>query len=302
MMRITIYKGFLFFSILFYMQLSSFAQNTPDLLALLDSVQPEKKEPEFTTAAFKNGHLINQHTIETVGKRSLDFRISHHFGDFNSGAYNAWGLDGGANIRLALDYSYDGRFLVGIGRSSFEKMVDGSLKYKILRQKKGSSMPLSMVLVSTFFYTNQKLKDVNGNNAYPYLTNRFSYSHELIVGRKFSEKFSLQLAPIFIHYNIVPNITDKNDVYALLLATRYKVTKRFAIDFETGYCLNKYTNTTYYNATAVGFEIETGGHVFQMFFTNSAGMVESQFVSRTQSTWKDFGIKLGFNISRVFSI
>jgi len=287
--------------------LSSFsrviAQNTSDdLLSLLDSVETKDNKKEFVTATFKNGHLINQHTTEVVGKRSLDFRIQHHFGDFSTGAYNAWGVDGPANIRLGLDYSYDGRLMVGIGRSSYQKMVDGYLKYKVLRQVKGGSMPVSLTLVSTMFYINESVPAINGYELYAHLTDRFSYCHELIVGRKFSEKFSLQLAPIFVHYNIVENISDKNDVWALSVASRYKLTKRFSLMAECAFTLNKYSNKKYYNESGIGWEIETGGHVFQMFFTNSAGIVENQFIPRTTSSWSKGGFKLGFNISRVFTI
>jgi len=280
------------------------AQNTsPDLMAMLDSVEKKDNKKEYVTATFKNSHLINQQTTEVVGKNSLDFRIQHRFGDVQTGAYNAWGIDGPANIRLGLDYSYDGRLMIGIGRSSDQKMVDGYLKYKILRQTtKGGSMPITLVFVTTMFYTNQIVPSTNGFDAYPYLSDRFSYFNELIIGRKFSEKFSFQIAPTYLHYNIVQNITDKNDVWAISFATRYKLGKRFSLMAEGSFTLNKYSATQYYNESGIGWEIETGGHVFQMFFTNSSGIVENQYISQTTSTWANWGFKLGFNISRVFTL
>src|SRR5438132_14362180 len=90
----------------------------------LDSLDNQSGTKTFTSAAFKTTRLINTQTLETVGKRTLDFRISHRFGTLNSGAYNWWGIDATANIKLSLEYSYDGRLMAGIGRSSFEKMWD----------------------------------------------------------------------------------------------------------------------------------------------------------------------------------
>ena len=123
-----------------------FSSQAQDLLSSLDSLSGEEKE--YLTAAFKTTRLVDQHTLETVGPRTLDFRISHRFGPINSGAYKAWGIDGPANIRLSLEYSYDGRFMFGLGRSSYDKVVDGFLKYRLLRQTTDNSMPISVTLFS----------------------------------------------------------------------------------------------------------------------------------------------------------
>lgn len=279
------------------------AQDTPDdMSALMDSIMKVPTQNQYVSASFKNSKLINQQTIEIPGIHCLDFSIQHRFGDLNSTAYNAWGMDGPASIRLGLDYSLSGKLMMGVGRSSYEKMVDGTLKYKILRQTQEKSMPLSLVWVSKMFYNNERVQNLGGFNLYQHWVDRFSYSHELIVGRKFSEKFTLQIAPIYVHYNIVGNISDKNDVFAITSAARYKISKRFCLMGESAFTLNHYSNIKYYNSSGLGFELETGGHVFQMFFTNSVGMAENQFISHTTSAWTNWGIKLGFNISRIFSL
>ncbi|MBL7892313.1 MAG: hypothetical protein JNL63_06765 [Bacteroidia bacterium] len=295
-------KSVLFFFALFNLAII-YAQNTQDAMSrLLDSItNADKKSPEYVIATFKSTHLINQQTVETPGKRSLDFRISHHFGDLSSGANNAWGIDGPAVIRLGLDYSFDGRLMIGAGRSSYQKMADGTLKYKLLRQQT-NAMPLTLTAVSTIYYNATLTPDLNGYNKYHYWADRLSFSHQLIVGRKFSDNFSGQLAPIYIHYNIVDHISDKNDMWALQVAVRYKLSRRFALSAEGSYVFNSYSRQTYYSPIGLGCEIETGGHVFQVFLTNSSGMAENQFIPYTQSSWKDFGVKLGFNISRVFSL
>jgi hypothetical protein len=254
---------------------------------------------------FYNSRLINFHTVEVCDKRTLELRISHRFGAINGGPFEAWGLDGGANIRLGLDYSLDGRLMVGIGRSSYQKMVDGFVKYRLLRQTKDGYTPLSITLFSSAYYINLKdaNKIANDFDKYEYSPwSRYSFAHEIIFARKFSDKFSLQVAPFFIHYNLADKITDLNDVYGVTTAFRYKFAKRFAITGEYGLCLNNYTRDTYYNSMGIGFEIETGGHVFQMHFTNSTGITENQYLPFTNTKWTNAGIRLGFNLTRAFSL
>ncbi|MCX6290942.1 MAG: DUF5777 family beta-barrel protein [Bacteroidetes bacterium] len=278
-----------------------FTGNAQDLINLLGN-QPSEKT--FATATFKSTRIISTHSLETVGKNTLDFRISHRFGAINSGSYKWWGIDEPANIRLSLEYSYDGRLMVGVGRSSLEKMADGFLKFKLYRQTDDDAHPLSVTLFSGMYYTNLKdlNKEKNGFDKYEFMSSRLSYCYEIIAGRKFSPSFSFQVAPFFVHYNLVEKFTDKNDVYGVTAATRFKFSKRSAIVAEYCYRINKYTQSTYYNSMGIGYEIETGGHVFQVYLTNSFGMAENQFFAHTDSKWSDAGIRVGFNISRVFTI
>lgn len=274
-----------------------------DLLGLVDN-QNEPKKKEFVSATFKGTRLVNFHTVEVPGKNSLEFRISHHFSDFNSGGYNFWGLDGGASIRLGLEYSKDGRFEVGVGRSSLEKVYDGFLKYKLIRQTLNNKQPFTITLFSSLYYTT--LKDPNaastGVNRYEFASSRLNYCHQIIIARKFSERLSVQLSPTMVHYNLVDLVAQSNDQFIASVAARYKFTRRFAMTFEYGYRINDRNVGSYFDSMGIGFDLETGGHVFQMFLTNSAGMIETQYYGRTTSDWRQFGIKLGFNISRMFWI
>ena len=142
----------------------------------LDSLSQTSDSKTYTAAAFKTTRLINVHTLETVGRRTLDFRISHRFDVINSGSYNLWGLDGPATIRLGLEYSFDGKLMFGIGRSSFEKMWDGFLKYRLFRQTDDNSHPLSITLLTGMYYTSQddRDKDVNGFDKYEFTSSRLS--------------------------------------------------------------------------------------------------------------------------------
>lgn len=278
-----------------------YAQEDTSLLDLVG--EPEAVE-SHAIATFKGTRLINFHTIEVPGNRTLDFRIAHRFGTLNDGAYNFWGLDGGASIRLSLEYSYEGRFAAGIGRTSFEKTFDGFAKYRLVRQGETAGPPVSVTLFGGSYLISMKdpNRQINGFDKYEKLSHRLSYASQVIVGRKFSDRFSLQVAPTFIHVNLADELTDKNDAFVLALATRLKVTQRMALTAEYGWRVNDYTDTQYYDSFGIGVDIETGGHVFQMHFTNSLGLTENQFFTRTNTKWGDAGVRLGFNISRVFTI
>lgn len=276
-----------------------FAQSPDDLLNMVS----EKPKKEHVTATFKTTRLINFHTVEVLSKRSLDFRISHRFGDFNSGAYNAWGVDGGANIRLALEYCHGSRLMFGIGRTSGKKIADGFLKYRLLKQTtKGGGMPVSVTLFTSVYHTFMQNVLINGENKYQKIPDRLSYCHQIMIGRKFNSRFSFQLTGAMVHFNLVDKITDKNDCFIVGAVTRFKFAKRQAITLEYGYRLNKYSKDKYYDSFGIGYDLETGGHVFQVHLTNSFGLTEDQYFMYTNTSWDNWGIRLGFNISRVFSL
>jgi len=275
-----------------------YAQDNPeDLLKMVD----EKPKKQFTSAAFKSTRLVNFHTTEVLGKRSLDFRIQHRFGDFNTGAYNAWGIDGGANIRLGLEYSHDGRFMFGIGRTSAKKVVDGFIKYKLIRQTEDNRNPVTVTLFSGMYRTFEKVQ-IDGYDKYQLGYDRLSYCNQIMISRKFSTRFSVQLTAAMVHFNLVDKITDGNNCYIAGVVARYKFAKRQAVTVEYGHRLNKYSNDSYYDSFGIGYDLETGGHVFQLHFTNSFGLTENQYFMYTTSAWSKWGIRLGFNISRVFSL
>jgi len=279
------------------------AQDTDPMKLLMDIAPSDENEP--VTATFKGTRLINQHTIEVGGKRTLDYRIAHRFGTFNTGSYNFWGLDGGASIRMSLEYSYDGRLQFGLGRSSTEKTYDSYLKYRLLRQTKNNSMPISVTLFSGMYYTNLQGSGatISGVDKYKNRSARLSYVHQIMIARKFGERLSVQLTPSYVHYNQVDNISDKNDTYAVGALGRYKFTKRTAFTFEYMARVNKFSRVnTYYDSMGIGLDIETGGHVFQVHLTNSLGITENQFITKTTDSWAKSGMRLGFNISRAFTL
>lgn len=277
---------------------STFAQTDStevDLLSLLG----EDETIDYTTATFKGTRNINGHTIENVAGGVLDFRISHRFGFINTGAYELFGLDG-ATLRLGLEYGINDRLMVGVGRASFNKAFDGFVKYKILRQSKGKrNMPITMTWFSSIVCNSIKWQYPEREN---YFSSRLYYSHQLLIGSKINNDLSLQMSPTLIHRNMVATEEDKNDVYAVGALGRYKLTQRLSINAEYFYVLPNQIGSEFTNSASIGVDIETGGHVFQLHFTNSTAMTEPGFITETVGIWKEGDIHFGFNVSRVFTI
>lgn len=292
-MKYIIFRWFLLLAIFAGIQNASNAQ---DLLDLLGEDEPTT---EFTYATFKTTRIINGHSVENPADGVLLFMISHRFGKLNSGAYDLFGLDQ-ATIRLGFEYGIGQRLSVGIGRSSYQKAYDGFVKYKILRQSSGDrTMPLTMTWFSSMDLFSLKWQDTERKN---YFSSRMSFVHQLLLARKFSDKFSLQLSPTFIHKNLVLTEADDNDTYAIGIGGRLKLTQRVSVNAEYFYLMPGSVADNFVNPLSIGFDIETGGHVFQLHFTNTQPMFERGFITETRGKWTHGDIYFGFNLSRVFTI
>ena len=253
---------------------------------------------QYTTGTFKAGHIVNMQTVEGPAQGALVFLIQHRFGALNSGSYNFFGLDN-ATLRLGFDYGLTDRLTIGVGRSSYLKTYDGYIKYKLLRQTENGAMP---VTVSLLGIVNNYTQDIPGET---YLNGmyRTSYITQALIARKFNSNLSLQLAPTWLHYNLMPTSQDKNDVFALGAGGRMKITRRMSIEAEYNYLPSgQIASQTVHNSFSLGWDIETGGHVFQLVFSNSQSMAESQYITQTTGTWGKGDIYFGFNLSRNFTL
>jgi hypothetical protein len=161
------------------------------------------------------------------------------------------------------------------------------------------AVPLSVILMSGMTMNGLKFENPDRKN---YFTSRLGYYYQVIIGRKFSERFSFQLSPTMVHRNLVVLVGDPSNVFALGAGTRFKITKRIAIMGDYFYVFNKSVSEDFDHTLSVGFDIETGGHVFQLHFSNATGMNERAFITETNGTWSNGDIQFGFNISRVFTI
>jgi hypothetical protein len=290
-------KSLLVISCFIFLQINIQCQDIDNLLE-----QATNSETIYTSATFKSSHIVCGQSIEQMKNHHLDFRISHQLGLINGGLYNFFGLDGPAKIHLSLDYGITDWMMVGIGRGDYEKTVDGLLKFRILRQSSGSRvMPISLSLFNSIAMRTEKW---TGNGTLPFW-DRASYVTQLLVARKFGERFSFEMNPTYVHRNFVDQEIISNDLWSLGFGARYKLSKRFSINAEYYYVYphqQLYGDLKTYDPISIGVDIETGGHVFQIHLSNSTAMIEKAFLGETTNNWLNGGIHLGFSISRVFSL
>lgn len=276
-----------------------------DLMSMLDEDAAPKKD--YTTATFKSTRIINGHSIENVAAGVLDFRVSHRFGPINSGFSDFFGLDA-ANTSIGADYGITDWLMVGLNRSTYQKEVLGFTKVKLIRQANTNGSPVSVSYMGAMsIQTMPKplltpIPQPDGTTIEPeyYFSNRLYYVNQLLIARKFNQWLSVQLMPTHVHYNLVPTIAEPNDMFAMGVGGRIKLSNRVSLTGEYFYRFNELEG--YHNSMSLGFDIETGGHVFQLMFTNATATTERAFIEQSADDWFDGGIHFGFNISRVFTI
>jgi Membrane bound beta barrel domain (DUF5777) len=200
---------------------------------------------------------------------------------------------------LSFDYGITKRLQVGFGRSTYQKTYDFYGKWRMLWQTEDNKMPLSIIWYSNMAINTLKVTDTSYDHPF---TERLNYVHQLIIGRKFSEGFSFELLPTYVWRNIVKTAAEKNGVMVIGAAGRIKLTKMLALNAEYFYVLPNQLAPGYTNSLSLGFDIETGGHVFQLHFTNSPIMIDKGYITETTGDWLNGDINFGFNISRVFTI
>jgi hypothetical protein len=263
----------------------------PDLLSSLDSTAA--REP--VTGAFYSSRVINGHSMEMIGKGVLDFRILHRFGRINLGPREMFGLDQ-ARMRLGFDYGLGKNVTIGIGRSTLQKEVDGFIKTRLVQQSTGiKAAPVSVLLIGGITVQTVKRPDSIS------LSDKSAYYLQAVIGRKISDAFSLQLSPTWLHLNRT-TINDDNNILALGTGARYKLSKRLALVVDYYYVFNGLPEDILYNPLSIGLDVFTGGHVFQLHFSNTNGMNERAFIAETIYGWDNWDIMFGFNLSRVFTL
>lgn len=267
-----------------------------DLMKLLGEDKPTK---ELVKYAFKSPRVINSHSMEFLNPGTMDFRILHRFGQLDQGYKNFFGLDQ-ASMRMGFDFGLAKSLMIGLGRSTFKKEVDGFIKYAPIRQAKGyHAFPVTIAAVAGATMVTGPYTDTSIQN---FFSSRLAYYFQVIIGRKFNEAFTLQVSPTLVHNNIVPISTQPNDILALGIAGRLKLSRRMAITWDYSYLFNGIEAGVNYHPLSVGLDIETGGHVFQLHFSNSTGMNERAFITETTNNWAKGQTRFGFNLSRVFQI
>ena len=268
--------------------ISIFAQE--DLLADVDTVPATAERVE---SAFKALKIVNVESTKLAAKGDLYFIVAHRFGSVKDGFEGFFGLDN-ANTQIKFVYGLIDWLTIGAARS--ELAYDVSAKYRLQPQEK-DGFPLAIVLFNSVAFNNT-LKP----STYPKMefVDRMTYVTQLLISRKFSENFSFELAPTFMHENFVEDDNQKNLQYLIGFGGRYKITSRWSINMDYAAHLNRSGSSRFKNPLSIGVDLETGGHVFQMHFTSSQGIHEAGYLGQTNGDWLDGNVFFGFNLLRVF--
>lgn len=272
---------------------------------------------EKVFATFKDTKLINGHTNETIHKNELEFKVDHRFGDIagsNGGLKQFFGLDNSTDVRIGFDYGLTDRLSIGLARAKgatdVQQLYEGSIKYRLLEQTTDDYIPFAVTLFGSNTIAAVKASDdPAAATAYHKFSDRMNFVSQVILARKFNSNFSFSLTPTYLHKNFTA-FRDQNDLFAVGAGARAKISKRMAIvvDYflpfrnkEDKAYLEQTSGVKFYNPLGVGLEIETGGHVFHLNFTNAAAIEEMQYISQTTSSWLKGQYRWGFSIARRFS-
>lgn len=276
------------FLLLFCLPILCFSQD--DLLEEIDG----DEDNNYATATFKGLKIVNFESTKLVAKKEFTFVVAHRFGSLENGLETFFGLDD-AVTRLNFIYGINDAINISVSRSSFQKIYESAIKYRLTRQS--DNFPFTIV-----GYNSILVNTALDKNNYPKLefNDRLGYTTQILIARKVSDKLSLELAPTVFHDNFVLDNNQDNTQYALGMGTRYKLGKRWSLNADYGWHLNRSSTSPFKNPLSIGIDLETGGHVFQMHFTNSQAMNTNGFLGQATGEWSDGDIYFGFNLSRRF--
>lgn len=283
----------LLLSLVFGLSVIGHASAQDDLLKELDTVKPKEKQVEI--AGFKGLQICNMQSTKLTAKGEWYVLISHRFGDLTEGLDNFFGLDD-AYTKIGGIYGVTNWLSIGVSRQTNNKIYELTAKYR-LKSQETDGFPVTIVGYNTM--------DINTNlstDIYPNLefNNRLAYTTQLLVSRKFSPKFSAELTSIYIHKNLYDQITEKENQFVVGMGGRYKFTKRLSVNLEYAPRIDAPENTVYHDLLSVGLDIETGGHIFQLVFSNCQTMNDVYVFSNAIGDWSGGSLYFGFNLYRVF--
>ena len=275
--------------LLLFIPFLSFSQE--DLLKDIDKDDSDQLE----NAAFKGLKIVNFESTKLADKKLFYLVVSHRFGSVKTGIEEFFGLDQ-AVTRLNFIYGVNDWLNVSVSRSSFDKTYESALKYRLLRQKK-EGFPVTLVGYNSITINTGLDEDVLTGLEFKH---RVAYVSQLLISKKFNKDFSLELIPTLLHENLTKISNQDNTQYIIGIGGRHKLTKRWSVNLDYGWHLNRVDNSPFKNPLSIGFDLETGGHVFQLHFTNAQPMNANGFLSQGTGDWGDGDFFFGFNLSRVF--
>lgn len=285
-------KKFLTFVLVFFAVGYATAQD--DLLDQLDAEKPTEKQ--IASAAFKGLQIGNMQSTKLTAKGEWYMVVSHRFGDLTNGMDNFFGLDN-ALTKIGGIYGATNWLSLGASRHTYNKTYEFSAKYKFANQVE-SGFPVTIV-----GYNTMDINTLLAKVEYPEIkfTNRLAYTSQLLISRKFSDSFSFEVAGIYVHKNLFDESLELEDQYLVGAGGRYKLSKRLSVNLEYAAKVNRLASAPLYqDPITLGLDIETGGHVFQMVFSNCQPMNDVAVFTNATGNWNGGSIYFGFNMYRVF--
>jgi hypothetical protein len=245
--------------------------------------------------------VVTMSSVTNLPRHNMNVTIMHTFGLVSDGVSELFGLDAPANIRFGLDYGITDRLSVGVGRSRYDKLFDFRTKANVLRQTRDDRIPLEIAVKADVGIMTLK----NGFD----FSDRLSFLTAVLIARKFSESVSLQVTPMFSHFNTVfvlpdgPNgaVREENDLFAIGLALRIGLGRRVALLAEYIPVVGKRSDGTR-DELAIALNLETGGHVFQLFVKTSQWLTEQHAIARNTDQFLSGDFRFGFNVNRFFGL
>ncbi len=274
---------------------------------LLDELEGDVAVDKTVTSVFKSLKIVNFESTKLASKKDLYLVIAHRFGTVKNGIDDFFGLDQSVT-QIKFIYGFTDWLNIGAARSSNQKKYGLHAKYRLKPQEEGG-FPVTIVGYNLITVNTSLKEDIYPNIDFE---DKLTYTSQILVSRKFTNNLSLLLAPTYIHENLATRsfveqedgntiaYDEENDQFAIGVGGRYKISKRVSINMDYGIHLNRNSNSVFNNPLSIGADIETGGHVFQVHFTNAQAMFEEGFIVQGQGDWSDGDFFFGFNLVRVF--
>lgn len=283
------------------------------------SAQDEAEEAteSYPVTAFESNYQVDDQTTVVYDKKTLGFAIQHKFGSMSNGISDFWGIYGSANIRIGLEYVPVKNLQIGAGVTKNKRYTDLNAKYSILKQTSDNKVPVGLAVYGVLAidgrgasnFETGTVVDSKGEGTTAEdisVGNKVSYFTQVMVSRKFTEWLSVQGAASFTHYNMV-KATEDHDLIGLHALAKVKISPQSSLTFNYNapleiQSISEQTKVPDYKPTlAIGWQISTGPHAFQIYASNAPGMLPMDNMMYNRSKFNSDGIAIGFTITRLWA-
>ena len=282
-------KSKIFFGLLL---IYTFSFSQENLLEELENKSENKTTNKVS--AFKGIKVVNNQSTKQAGEKELYLYVSHRFGSIKGGVKTLFGLDI-ANTKIELLYGVSNNIQIGFSRESLKKIYSLNTKYRVTEQN--SKFPFNTSLYFSYNYNSSLSEEI-----YTTLSNsdRNIFFGQLLMSKSLGNKLSIQLSPSFAKKGFNETIFEEENNFILGIASSYRITSRLAFNIEYSANLDRPKISPFNDVLSFGIGIETGGHVFQLLFSNTQTIDNVSVMTDAEGSWREGKIYFGFNVLRVF--